>query len=78
MTIPLCLVCHGLVHDRDFIKSHNLRKLGVEKAMARGVQFGRKPSIDVDRVRMLNAMGMGASAISKEMGIARSTVYRVL
>lgn len=40
-TIPLCIVCHGKVHDKDFIKMRQLAKIGIKKAKERGVQFGR-------------------------------------
>ena len=60
----------------------NLRKErqleGIAKAKERGVSMGRKRSIDVDRVRELNESGMGASAIARELGIDRTSVYRVL
>ena len=39
---------------------------------------GRKPSVDVERVKELRDSGMGASAIAKEMGIGRASVYRAL
>ena len=39
---------------------------------------GRKPSLDVQKVRELRDSGMGASAIAKEMGIGRASVYRAL
>jgi DNA invertase Pin-like site-specific DNA recombinase len=39
---------------------------------------GRKPSVDVGRVKELRDSGMGASAIAKEMGIGRASVYRAL
>jgi DNA invertase Pin-like site-specific DNA recombinase len=42
------------------------------------VYLGRKPSVDVEKVRELKDSGMGASAIAKEMGIGRTSVYRVL
>ena len=60
----------------------NLRKErqmeGISKAKERGVYKGRKPSVDVERVKELNDSGMGASAIAKEMGIGRASVYRAL
>ncbi len=60
----------------------NLRKErqmeGIAKAKEKGVYKGRKPSVDVARVRELNDSGMGASAIAKEMGIGRASVYRAL
>ena len=42
------------------------------------VYKGRKPSVDVCRVKELRDSGMGASAIAKEMGIGRASVYRAL
>ena len=43
-----------------------------------GVYKGRKPSVDVVRVKELRESGLGASAIAKEMGIGRASVYRAL
>ena len=51
---------------------------GIAKAKADGVYKGRKPSIDVARVRALRAAGKGPAAIAKELKMARSSVYRVL
>lgn len=61
----------------------NLRKErqaeGIAKAKAKGVYKGRKPSIDVEEVRRLRDVeGMGATEIARELGLARSSVYRVL
>ena len=39
---------------------------------------GRGQTIDVDRIKALNGQGMGATAIAKEMGIDRTSVYRLL
>ena len=60
----------------------NLRKErqaeGIAKAKARGAYKGRKASIDVERVKQLKADGIGATAIAKQLGIGRASVYRVL
>jgi DNA invertase Pin-like site-specific DNA recombinase len=60
----------------------NLRKErqmeGIAKAKERGVYLGRKPSIDVEKVRELKESGLGATAIARELGIDRTSVYRVL
>ena len=48
------------------------------KAKARGAYKGRKPSIDSIEVFRLKCKGMGASAIAKELGIGRASVYRLL
>lgn len=51
---------------------------GITKAKERGVYQGRKQTIDVEKVRELKKSGMGASAIAKQLGIDRTSVYRVL
>jgi len=60
----------------------NLRKErqleGIAKAKAEGVYKGRKPSIDVSKVKMLRESGMGPAATAKQLKMARSSVYRVL
>ena len=60
----------------------NLRKErqmeGIAKAKEKGVYKGRKPSVDVQGVKELRDSGMGASAIAKELGIGRASVYRAL
>ena len=60
----------------------NLRKErqmeGIKKAKEKGLYKGRKKSIDVDQVRKLSDEGMGATAISKLMGISRKSVYNSL
>lgn len=48
------------------------------EAKAKGIQFGRKPSIDSTKVKQLHAEGLGATAIAKQMKIGRSTVYKLL
>jgi len=54
----------------------NLRKErqmeGIAKAKERGVYKGRKPSVDVEKVKELRDSGLGASAIAKENGYRTS------
>jgi len=47
-------------------------------AQEKGVKFGRKPSVDRKKLKQLYQQGVGASDIAKQMGIGRSTVYKVL
>lgn len=52
---------------------------GIAKAKERGVYKGRKPAIDpVEVKRLRDEEGLGASAIAKQLGIGRTSVYRVL
>ena len=41
-------------------------------------EVSRKPSVDVEKVKELKESGMGPSAIVKELGIGRASVYRAL
>lgn len=60
----------------------NLRKErqmeGIAKAKERGVYKGRKPTIDRAKIISLREKGLGPSAIAKEMGVGRASVYRIL
>ena len=47
-------------------------------AKDRGIKFGRKKSIDRQRVWDLKDKGLGATAIAKEMNIGRTSVYYAL
>ena len=51
---------------------------GIAKAKKKGVYKGRKPSVDVEKVKELRDGGLGASAIAKELGIGRASVDRAL
>jgi DNA invertase Pin-like site-specific DNA recombinase len=51
---------------------------GIEKAKAKGIYKGRKPSINTAAVRDLSAKGIGPTQIARDLGISRASVYRVL
>ena len=54
---------------------------GIDAALAKGADNpfkGRPPSIDADAVVKLHSEGLTPTAIAKELGIARSSVYRYL
>jgi len=60
----------------------NLRKErqmeGVRKAKEKGVYRGRGRTIDASQIFELKQNGYGATKISKELGITRQSVYRLL
>ena len=39
---------------------------------------GRRPTVDKEAIRALAAQGMGATAIAKQLGYGRRTIYRAL
>ena len=51
---------------------------GIAKAKEKGVYKGRKPTVDVDKIRELAKQGLQKTTIAKELGIGRATVYRAL
>lgn len=51
---------------------------GIAKAKAEGAYKGRKASIKPDEVRQLHAEGVGPAEIARRLGVARSSVYRLL
>jgi hypothetical protein len=49
-TIPLCIICHGKVHNKDFVKFRELQRLGIQRAKENGsfINNGRpKGSIEI-------------------------------
>jgi DNA invertase Pin-like site-specific DNA recombinase len=53
---------------------------GIAKAKAEGKYRGRAPTVakQVDTIRALHAGGVGPAVIARRLGVARSSVYRVL
>lgn len=51
---------------------------GVAKAKAEGVYKGRKASIDAQKVKSLSSQVMGATAIARELKVAKASVYRLM
>ena len=47
-------------------------------AKAKGIKFGRKRTIDREKIVSLHVSGMGPTKIEKQEGIGRSTVYKLL
>jgi DNA invertase Pin-like site-specific DNA recombinase len=50
---------------------------GIAKAKAKGIYRGRKSSIDGARIKVLRDAGKSPTAITRELKVARSSVYRI-
>ena len=48
------------------------------EAKSKGIKFGRKRTIDREKIVTLHASGIGATEIAKQTRIGRSTVYKLL
>jgi hypothetical protein len=87
-TVPLCIKCHSLVHQKDFTKFRKLAKKGIEKARARGVKFGRtkgsKESTEKflskeknQQVKQMLEEGYTWVEIKEETGCSNGTISKV-
>ena len=75
---PLCGAPHKAEFEREIMLER--QREGIAKAKAAGKYKGRKPTARAraDEVAALKAQGVGATAIAKELGIGRASVYRIL
>lgn len=48
------------------------------EAKSKGVKFGRKRTVDREKVYVMKAQGIGATEIANHLGIGRSTIYKLL
>lgn len=48
------------------------------EAQAKGIKFGRKRTVDRDKIVEMNAEGKGATEIARALKIGRSTVYKFI
>ena len=62
--------------ERNIIRKRQAE--GIAKAKAKGLYNGRPKTVDDQRIKELKQIGMGASAIARELGLGRSTVYKSL
>lgn len=78
--VLLCLVCHGLVHNKNFLKSKALQKKGIERAKKEGKYTGRKPTamLKSQEVAKLFIKGLSIIQIVESLNISRASVYRAL
>ncbi len=88
MTIPLCPLCHGKVHGRDFMRIKELQRVGIEKAKQRGVYSGRRVGARSDMDKWVKKpkisktieyikQGYKAKEISKIVNIHVNTITKV-
>ena len=79
--LTLCPEHHGMIHlirPGSWANRKELQRIGIEKAKKEGKFKGRQPTIDYKEVEKLWDSGLGATAIAKQMGIHRDSVYRIL
>ena len=79
--ISLCVEHHGMMHlirPGSWADRKELQRIGIEKAKKEGKFKGRKPTINAEEVNRLWDLGLGATAIARQLNCDRTSVYRVL
>ena len=79
--LSLCVEHHGMIHSvrpGSWAHRKKLQRIGIERAKKEGKFKGRQPTIDYKEVERLWDSGLGATEIAKQMGINRTSVYRIL
>ena len=79
--LSLCVEHHGMIHSvrpGSWAHRKELQRIGIEKAKKKGKFKGRQPTIDYKEVEKLRNSGLGSTEIAKQMGIDRTSVYRIL
>ena len=64
--------------ERNISKARQAEGIARAKAQNPEKYQGRPVSIDIDQISLLKEQGFGATAIAKQMGIGRASVYRHL
>jgi hypothetical protein len=78
----LCLQCHGVIHDRDFVKQRNCLLRSIQKRKDRGEPLGGRPrSYTLDQADACCVMqhdGYSVREIAEHLKLSRSVVGRIL
>ena len=61
---------------RGFVREQ--QAAGIAKAKAEDVYKGRPVSLDHEQIRTLHSQGIGATAITRQLGYSRGTIYKAL
>ena len=66
----LCIIRNNLRRQRQFMK--------IALAKEKGVYKGGKKKINIEQIKTLKREGLGATAIARQVGCHRDSVYRLL
>ena len=81
--IPLCLECHGKIHNKDFSNWKELQRIGIEKAKAAGKFKGRKQLI-VNETKYYELKNkyeqteINKTQFAELLGVSRPTLNKIL
>ena len=62
--------------ERNIIRKRQAE--GIAKAKSKGLYKGRPKTVDDQKIKEMKQAGIGATAIARELGIGRATVYKSL
>ena len=87
-TIPLCITCHGRVHQKDFVKFQNLAKEGRKRYIENGGKLGRKKGSNEpiatfinkprnQQIKFMLEQGYSIRLICSVLSVSPTTVIKV-
>ena len=87
-TVPLCIKCHSLVHQKNLVKFRELAKKGIQKRISEGGSWGRtkgsKESTEKflrkeknQQIKEMLEAGYTYLEIKTEIGCSQSTISKV-
>lgn len=68
----------GMVAEMELRFIRDRQHAGIEAAKARQVYKRRKKAVDNAEIQHRNATGQSKSAVARDLGVARMTIYRAL
>jgi DNA invertase Pin-like site-specific DNA recombinase len=77
-TAKLMLAVIGAIAQFERELMLERQREGIAKAKAEGRYKGRPPSLDRAAIHRMKADGIGPAVIAEKLGVARSSVYRIL
>jgi DNA invertase Pin-like site-specific DNA recombinase len=74
----MVLAVLGMVAEMELGFVREQQAAGIAKAKAEDVYKGRPVSLDHEQIRTLHSQGIGATAITRQLGYSRGTIYKAL
>jgi DNA invertase Pin-like site-specific DNA recombinase len=74
----MVLTVLGMVAEMELGFVREQQAAGIAKAKAEDVYKGGPVSLDHEQIRTLHSQGIGATAITRQLGYSRGTIYKAL
>ena len=80
--VSLCLPCHGVIHNRDFVKQRNCQLRSIQQRRERGESVGGRQlsytQSQLDVCLSMRSKGLTVREIAAIVGLSKSVVGRIM